>query len=100
MTRCQGLEREGRRRARAEPDEHAIPDELGSRVGRRALERVAVCAGGGGGTHCSTVAATALVRNAIGSKIKWRFIGSFPFAETAPDAAVSPLTTVAPIGKR
>lgn len=65
MSRCQGLEREGRRRARAEPAEHAIPDQLGSRIGRRALERIAVCAGG---THGSTAAATALARNAIVSE--------------------------------
>ena len=36
----------------------------------------------------------------IMDSFKLRFIGWFPFAETATDAAVSPLTTVAPIGKR
>jgi hypothetical protein len=51
ITRCQGFEREGRSRARAEPDDHAIPDQLGSCVGRRALERDAVRAGAGAGTY-------------------------------------------------
>ena len=44
ITPRQGVERESRSRARAEPDDHAVPDQLGSRVSRRSLERVAVCA--------------------------------------------------------
>jgi hypothetical protein len=82
MTPCQGLERESRSRARAEPDEHAIPDKFGGRVSRRSLERVVVCASVGG-THGSTAAATALTHSAIVLENELRFIGTFPCAESA-----------------
>jgi hypothetical protein len=80
MTPCQGLERESRSRARAEPDEHAIPDQSGSRVSRRLLERVAVSAGG---THGSITAATAPLRDVSVSDNGLRFISGFPCAESA-----------------
>src|SRR5262249_4356423 len=64
MTPCQSVKRKGRARARAEPDDHAIPNQLGSRIGCCALKRVAVRAAGSGDTHGSSAAAVALARMA------------------------------------
>ena len=58
----QRLDREGRRRAGAEPDDHAVLDQLDRRLRRRALQRVAIGILGCGGAHGLAAPAVALAR--------------------------------------
>jgi hypothetical protein len=59
----QGLDREGRRRAGAEPDDHAVLDQRDRRLGRRAFQRVAVGIGRrGSGAHGLAAPVVALAR--------------------------------------
>ena len=59
----QRLDRESRRRAGAEPDDHAILDQLDRRLRRRALQRVAIGIGWErGGAHGLAAPAVALAR--------------------------------------